>query len=131
MSPAQIRAALTCVGVLLVLLVSAAVGAWAARQHYRPQIAEAEQQTIQVRETLAACRTTRGNLEAQVEVQNLAVANLVRLGEQRAAAAEQAQQQARVEAQGDYRAATVLLTERTGGDACQAAADVIDKELGL
>ncbi|WP_268877171.1 hypothetical protein [Pseudomonas frederiksbergensis] len=42
-----------------------------------------------------------------------------------------AQARAKEEAKSDYAAANRLLQERTGGDPAQAAASIIDQELGL
>ena len=42
-----------------------------------------------------------------------------------------AREKASQEAQPDYAAANQLLRERTGGDPAQAAASIIDQELGL
>lgn len=80
---------------------------------------------------LGACRETRGNLLVQVGEQNQAMGQLRQAASDRAAQAKQAQGQAKAQAQQDYQAANRLQQERTGGDACQAAGSVIDKELGL
>jgi len=80
---------------------------------------------------LSACRETRGNLLVHVSEQNVALADLRVLANQRQERAKQAQAGARAEAQQDYQAANRLQQERTGGDACTAAESVIDTELGL
>ncbi|MDC7825256.1 hypothetical protein PQS90_08845 [Pseudomonas sp. BLCC-B13] len=80
---------------------------------------------------LGACRETRGTLLVQVSEQNQALASLRQAAADRAALAEQAQQQARRAAEHDYQAASRLQRERTGGDACAASEVVINQELGL
>lgn len=80
---------------------------------------------------LGACRETRGTLLVQLSEQNLAMASLRQAAADRAALAEQAQQQARRAAEHDYQAANRLQRERTGGDACAASEAVINQELGL
>ena len=80
---------------------------------------------------LGACRETRGNLLVQVGEQNQALAQLRQAASDRAAQAKQAQGQAKAQAEQDYQAANRLQQARTGGDACQAAESVIDKEFGL
>ena len=80
---------------------------------------------------LGACRETRSNLLVQAVEQNQALAGLRQVESDRAAQARKAQQEGKAKAAEDYQAANRLQQERTGGDACQAAVEVIDKELGL
>lgn len=80
---------------------------------------------------LGACRETRATLLVQVSEQSQALASLRQAAADRAALAEQAQQQARRAAEHDYQAANRLQRERTGGDACAASDAVINQELGL
>ena len=80
---------------------------------------------------LGACRETRSHLLVQVSEQNQALADLRQAESDRAALARQAQQDGKAQAELDYQAANRLQQERIGGDACQAAVEVIDKELGL
>lgn len=80
---------------------------------------------------LVACSETRGNLLVQVGEQNSALADLRAKAAARAQQAEQAQAGARQQSEADYQAANRLQQERIGGDACEAATSVIDKELGL
>lgn len=80
---------------------------------------------------LGACRETRGTLLVQLGEQSQALAKLRAAELARAQHAELAQLRARQEADQDYQAANRLQQERTGGDACAAAASVIDRELGL
>lgn len=80
---------------------------------------------------LGACRETRSTLLVQVSEQNQALADLRQAESDRAALARQAQQDGKAQAEQDYQAANRLQQERIGGDACQAAVEVIDKELGL
>lgn len=80
---------------------------------------------------LGACRETRSTLLVQVGEQNQALADLRATDQARAQRAQHAQLQARQHAELDYQAANRLQQERTGGDACTAAAAVIDRELGL
>lgn len=80
---------------------------------------------------LGACRETRSHLLVQVGEQNQALADLRQAESDRAALARQAQQDGKAQAEQDYQAANRLQQERIGGDACQAAVEVIDKELGL
>lgn len=80
---------------------------------------------------LGACRETRSNLLEQVIEQNRGIAQLKQAEIDRAAAVNLAQREAKTQAEQDYQAANRLQQERIGGDACQAAVEVIDKELGL
>lgn len=104
--------------------LGAAGGVWLGARHYRPQLDA-------VSADLAACRASRGELEAAVAEQSRQVAALRQAGEQRARDAAQAVEQARRRADGDYAAAQRLLRERSAGDQCLAAEVVIDQELGL
>ena len=59
------------------------------------------------------------------------IEELVQAGSDRELAATMAQDRAVQDAQSDYSVANQLLLERTGGDPANAAAAIIDKELGL
>ncbi|HHW1969377.1 TPA: hypothetical protein ACUUAG_001423 [Pseudomonas aeruginosa] len=104
--------------------LGAAGGVWLGARHYRPQLDA-------VSADLAACRASRGELEAAVAEQSRQVAALRQAGEQRARDAAQAVEQGRQQAGQHFAAAQRLQQEHAEGDQCAAAEAVIDKELGL
>lgn len=113
--------ALAC---LMLVGLGAAGGVWLGARHYRPQLDA-------VSADLAACRASRGELEAAVAEQSRQVTALRQAGEQRAREAAHALEQGRQQAAEQYSAANRLLRDRTAGEQCAAAEAVIDKELGL
>ena len=80
---------------------------------------------------MATTKSARDNLEALAGEQGKKLGELVQAGKDREQAARLAQDKAAQEAQPDYSAANQLLRERTGGDPAQAAAAIIDQELGI
>ncbi|MGY2294228.1 hypothetical protein ACW9H7_02005 [Pseudomonas yamanorum] len=110
--------------VILLLVFGAVGGAWLAGRYYRPLL-----NTTQTE--LAVAMSARDALEALAGEQGKKLGELVQAGELRARNAALAQERARQEAQPDYVAANQLLRERTGGDPAEAAAKIIDQELGL
>ncbi|ALY81010.1 TPA: hypothetical protein ACV5NF_005601 [Pseudomonas aeruginosa] len=120
-SARALSVALAC---LLLVGVGAAGGVWLGARHYRPQLDAALAD-------LAACRASRGSLEATVAEQVRQVAALRLADEQRARDAAQALEQGRQQAAERYSAANRLLRDRTAGEQCAAAEAVIDQELGL
>ncbi|HCG0847791.1 TPA: hypothetical protein NO203_000927 [Pseudomonas aeruginosa] len=120
-SARALSVALAC---LMLVGLGAAGGVWLGARHYRPQLDA-------VSADLAACRVSRGELEAAVAEQSRQVAALRQAGEQRARDAAQAVEQGRQQAAEQYAAAQRLLRERSAGDQCLAAEVVIDQELGL
>ncbi|KTT24519.1 hypothetical protein SB14R_10560 [Pseudomonas oryzihabitans] len=131
----QYRVAAWAAGVILLLALGAGIGGWTGYSltagHYRP-IVDAQQKAAETSASnLASCRTTASTLEGQLGEQNQALANLRQAAEERAKRAEPIQQQAAKAAGEDYQAANRLQQERTGGDPAAAAANIIDKELGL
>jgi uncharacterized protein YneF (UPF0154 family) len=110
--------------VVLLLVFGAVGGAWLAARHYRPILDVANLD-------LANTRAARANLETLAGEQGRKLGELVQAGDLRERTAAQAQAKAAQEAQPDYAAANQLLRERTGGDPAQAAAAIIDQELGL
>lgn len=123
MTPAQKLIGLG-LAVTLLLVLGAGGGAWIASRHYRPLLDAANLD-------LATARSARDNLEALAGEQGRKLGELVKAGELRERNAALVQKKAKQEAQPDYSAANQLLRERTGGDPAQAAAAVIDQELGL
>ena len=117
---------MACLGLAAALLLGlgAGGGAWLAGQHYRPLLDVANT-------NLVSAQSARDNLEALAGEQGRKLGELVQAGDLRERAAAQAQAKASQEAQPDYAAANKLLRERTGGDPAQAAAAIIDQELGL
>ncbi|HEP8122997.1 TPA: hypothetical protein VDT59_006052, partial [Pseudomonas aeruginosa] len=97
--------ALAC---LLLVGLGAAGGVWLGARHYRPQLDA-------VSADLAACRASRGELEATVAEQVRQVAALRLVGEQRAREAALAVEQGRQQAAEQYAAAQRLVRERTAG----------------
>ncbi|WVC62337.1 hypothetical protein PCP30_00515 [Pseudomonas aeruginosa] len=109
---------------LLLVGLGAAGGVWLGARHYRPQLDAASAD-------LAACRASRGELEAAVAEQGRQVAALRLADEQRARDAAQAMDRGRQQAAEQYAEAQRLVRERTAGEQCAAAEAVIDQELGL
>jgi len=113
--------------VLLVILLPAlgvSGGVWLAAQHYRPLLDTANT-------NLANVKSARNNLEALVGEQGRKLGELVQAGKEREQRAAQAEADASDLAKPEYSAANRLLQERIGGDPAQAAAAIIDQELGL
>ncbi len=111
-------------GAGLLILLGMAVGTWAATTHFRPLLdAEQEQAT--------SCKAARDNLAGLATEQGKAMGDLTLAANERRARAELAVKDAQAGAQADYAAANRLQQERAGGDQCEAAASIIDKELGL
>lgn len=117
---------LTGVGLALVLLLVLGVagGAWLAACHYRPLLDTANT-------GLATAKQSLDNLETLAGEQGRKLGELVLAGELRERSAALAIAKAKEDAQPDYAAANKLLWERTGGDPADAAASIIDQELGL
>ena len=123
MTPVQKLAALG-MAVILLLGLGSGGGVWLAARHYRPLLDA-------VNTDLATTKSARDNLETLAGEQGKKLGELVQAGKDREQAARLAQDKAAQEAQPDYSAANQLLRERTGGDPAQAAATIIDQELGL
>ena len=119
-------AKLASVGVPIVLLLGlgAAGGIWLAAIHYRPLLDTANA-------NLAKAKLARDNLEEFAAEQGRKLGDIVAAGELRERNAAQAIAKSKEEAGADYAAANRLMQERTGGDPAEAAASIIDKELGL
>ena len=113
-------------GLSLVLLfaLGASGGCWLADRHYRPLLDTANTD-------LVTAKLARDNLETLAGEQGKKLGELVLAGNERARQAAQAGADAKELAKPDYAAANRLLEERTGGDPAQAAAVIIDRELGL
>lgn len=124
MSLPALRVVVVWFAPILVLSAGWGVGAWMAAGHYRP-ILDA------VNTDLEKARSARDNLETLAEEQGRKLGELVLAGEARERAAVLAQQRAKDDARQDYAAANRLLRELTGGDPADAAASIIDRELGL
>lgn len=117
---------LVSLGLSLVLLLAlgAAGGCWLTDRHYRPLVDTANT-------ALATAKLARDNLETLAGEQGRKLGELVLAGDERARQAAQAVADAKELAKPDYAAANRLLQERTGGEPAQAAAAIIDLELGL
>lgn len=113
--------ALAC---LVLVGLGTAGGVWIGARHYRPQLDAASAD-------LAACRASRGELESAVAEQVRQVSALRLADEQRARDAAQAVERGRQQAAEQYAGAQRLLSQRTAGEQCAAAEEVIDQELGL
>ena len=109
---------------VLLLVLGAAGGVWLAACHYRPLLDTANT-------GLAMTKQARDNLEILAGEQGRKLGKLVLAGELRERNAALAIANAKEDAQPDYAAANKLLRERTGGDPAEAAASIIDHELGL
>nr|WP_269807610.1 hypothetical protein [Pseudomonas sp. NMI795_08] len=101
-----------------------AVGAWTTTHHFRPLLDAQQDQAAQ-------CAAARDNLGGLAQEQGKALGDLILAANERQTAAEQAVREVKASADLDYAAANRLQQERTGGDQCEAAALIIDKELGL
>ena len=108
----------------LLLVLGAAGGAWLAACYYRPLLDTANA-------GLTTAKQARGYLETLAGEQGRKLSELVLAGELRERSAAMVIAKAKEEAQPDYAAANKLLQERTGGDPAEAAASIIDQELGL
>lgn len=111
-------------GAALLVLLGMVVGTWATTGHFRPLLNDQQDQT-------ASCKAARDNLAGLAQEQGRALGDLVRAANERQARAKQAVKDAQASAQVDYVAANRLQQERSGGDQCEAATSIIDKELGL
>ena len=108
----------------LLLVLGAAGGVWLGAFHYRPLLDTANTD-------LATAKQARDNLDTLVGEQGRKLGDLVLAGELRERKAALAIAKAKEDAQPDYTAANKVLQERTGGDPSEAAATIIDQELGL
>lgn len=111
-------------GAGLLILVGMALGVWATTTHFRPLLDDQQGQ-------VATCVSARDNLAGLAAEQGKALGDLTLAANERQARAELAVKDAQAGAQADYAAANRLQQERAGGDQCEAAASIIDKELGL
>ncbi|BBT41392.1 hypothetical protein [Pseudomonas putida] len=112
------------IGAALLILIGIAVGIWVATSHFRPVLDAAQDQA-------SVCDAARENLAGLAQEQGKALGDLALAANERQARVEQALKDAQASAQVDYVAANRLQQERTGGDQCEAATSIIDKELGL
>lgn len=112
------------IGAALLILIGMAVGTWATTSHFRPVL-------DQVQDQASVCAAARENLAGLAAEQGKALGDMTLAANERQARAEQAVKDAKASARGDYVAANRLQQERTGGDQCEAATSIIDKELGL
>ena len=108
----------------LLLALGAAGGGWLAACHYRPLLDTANT-------GLATAKQARDNLETLAGEQGRKLGELILTGQLRERNASLAISKAKEEAQPDYAAAIKLLRQRTGGNPAEAAASIIDRELGL
>lgn len=97
-------------------------GVWLAGRHYQPTIDK-------LNETLALCRTSKHQQAATIEIQNAGIEALRRVEAEHQAKAEADQKKALNEARYNYGKANAVLSERTIGDVCLAAAKAFDDEL--
>lgn len=116
--------ALRAAGAGLLILFGIAVGTWATTSHFQPLLdAEQDQATL--------CEAARDNLAGLAQEQGKALGDLTLVANARQARAEQAINEAKAGADTDYAAANRLQQELIGGDQCEAASSIIDRELGL
>ena len=118
------KAARVFIPFLLLIVVGSDLGRWLAVRHYQPLLDAAYAE-------LANAKAARGTLETLAGEQGRKLGALVLAGDERARRADQAVADAKELAKPDYAAANRLLQEWTGGDPAQAAAGIIDQELGL
>ena len=112
------------IGAGLLALLGMAAGIWVTTSHFRPLL-DSEQDQV------TACKAARDNLAGLATEQGKALGDLTLAANERQARAELAVKEAGAQAQADYAGANRLQQERTGGDQCEAATSIIDKELGL
>ena len=117
---------LTGIGLALALLLAlgAAGGFWLAACHYRPLLNTANT-------ALVTAKQARDNLETLAGEQGRKLGEMVLAGDLRERNAALAIAKAKEDAQPDFVAANKLLRERIGGNPAEAAASILDKELGL
>lgn len=118
------RLAAVLMGAVLLLGAGGVGGTWLAAGHYRPLLDQANKEA-------ASCVAARDNLSGLAAEQGKALGDLALAANERQAGAEKAVGEAKASAGLDYAAAIRLQQERTGGDQCEAATSIIDKELGL
>ncbi|WP_455887044.1 hypothetical protein [Pseudomonas rustica] len=111
-------------GLALLIGAGAAGGTRLAAGHYRPLLDQANKEA-------ATCVAARDSLSGLAAEQGKALGDLALAASARQAGAEKAVDEAKASADVDYTAANRLQQERTGGDKCDAATSIIDKELGL
>ena len=107
---------------ILLLGIGAVGGFLNTQDYYQSRLDE-------VNKKLATAEGGRNNLEALATEQGLKLGELVAKGNERAQAAQEAQEQAHKEARPDYEAANRIQLGRIGGNQCEAATAVIDQEL--
>lgn len=117
---------LACIGLTMALLfvLGAASGVWLAANYYGPLLDTANADLVKA-------KLARDNLEELAGEQGRKLGELVAAGELRELNAARAIAKAKEEAQTDYAAANRLMQGRSGGDPAEAAASIIDQELGL
>ncbi len=118
------RMAAVLFGLALLIGAGAAGGTRLAAGHYRPLLDQANKEA-------ATCVAARDSLSGLAAEQGKALGDLALAASARQAGAEKAVDEAKASADVDYTAANRLQQERTGGDKCDAATSIIDKELGL
>ncbi|HFQ8054066.1 TPA: hypothetical protein ACHTCR_005965 [Pseudomonas putida] len=111
-------------GCALLTGAGAAGGIWLAAGHYQPLLDQANAKA-------ATCVAARDNLSGLAAEQGRAIGDLALAANERRVTAEKAVGEAKASADIDYAAANRLQQDRTGGEACSAAASIIDQELGL
>lgn len=124
MTPTAWRLVGIGLALVMLLVLGAAGGGWLAAGYYRPLLDAANT-------NLATAKQARNNLETLAGEQGRKLGDLVLAGELRERNAALAIAKAKEDSQPDYAAANKLLRERTGGDPAEAAASIIDQELGL
>ncbi|MBN5183351.1 MULTISPECIES: hypothetical protein [Serratia] len=107
---------------MLALAAIAGAGAWLAARHYQPTI-------DRLNEALTQCRDTGRQQASTIASQNAGIEALQRKQEEMEAKAKAEQEKARREAQSDYERANAVMSERTTGEVCAAAAAAFDAEL--
>lgn len=108
--------------ILLALAAVVGAGAWLAGRHYKPTI-------DRLNEALTQCKDSNKQQAAVIASQNAGIDALQRKQEELEVKVKAAQEKARSEAQSDYSKATAVLSERTTGEVCAAAAAAFDDEL--
>lgn len=114
----------SAVVILLALAAIVGTGAWLASRHYQPTI-------DRLNEALTQCKDTSRQQSSAIASQNAGITAMQVFESLRKASAYEAQRKAHEAAQGDYGKANAVLSERTTGEVCAAAASAFDDELRL
>ncbi|MCR0998644.1 hypothetical protein [Serratia rubidaea] len=107
---------------VLALAAIVGAGAWLAGRHYQPTI-------DRLNDALTRCKEEGRQRDAVITRQNASIDGMARAAADRDIKAKEEQGKARDAAQADYAKANAVLSERSTGGVCAAAAAAFDDEL--